>query len=191
MIRALAAIAFAVVLAPTAFAQGLDKYDPAVKKLMPKDQLELVEKIEVINEQSATLLFRNKDAKKRGEENERLGAEAHAIHETITQKLKTEGLKDWVGTASTLLPGFRVILDSWQPIRINLEMKEKKASDIGKALAAIKINDIIRFSTKPDDSYTMPKQIGKTYAGFDQLVKIGSITAVEKIGVKPGPGAKK
>jgi hypothetical protein len=88
------------------------------------------------------------------------------------------------------MPGFRVVFDSWQPIRINLEAKKDPKGDIEKAVSAIKVNDIVRFSTKPDLKYAMPKQVYKQFGGFDQLIKIDSLTAVEKIGTKPPPGKK-
>jgi hypothetical protein len=37
----------------------------------------------------------------------------------------------------------------------------------------------------------MPKKIGNAFAGFDLIVKTGSITSVETIGSKPMPGTTK
>ena len=66
MTRMIALFAVAMLLIGGA-ARGQDKFDPAVKKLMPKDQLELAEKMEALTEKHATLLFRIKDAGKRRE----------------------------------------------------------------------------------------------------------------------------
>jgi hypothetical protein len=189
MKRPISLVVFALVL-NAGSAHAFDPYDPAVKKLMPKDQLEIFEKAESLGEQFWNMASKIKDAKKREEENERLAGEGRQLQETIVKKLQTTGLKDWVGTGSIIMPGFRVVFDSWQPIRVNLEMRDKPKGEIEKAVSAIKVNDIVRFSTKPDPKYAMPKQVHKTFGGFDQLIKIDSITAMEKIGTKPPPGKK-
>jgi hypothetical protein len=196
----IAAFAAAVLLTCGAAARGEDKFDPAVKKLMPKDQLDIVERMEALAEKHGTLLFRVKDAKKRREENERLATEARGIQDEIANKLKTEGLKGWVGKCSTVMPGTAVILDSWQPIHVMFAYPPsgKPTGAAVGAVAAIKVNDVIRFSTKPDPDYAVGRPVGKTYHGFDQPIKIDTVTSVETVAAgsaappaKPRPGRKK
>src|SRR5262245_18089994 len=80
-----------------AVARGQHPFDPALKKLMPKDQLEFTEKVEELDALAWKLPFRVRDDTKRAEENEKLGTEVTRLQEALVQKLKTEGLKGWVG----------------------------------------------------------------------------------------------
>jgi hypothetical protein len=171
--------------------RGQENFDPALKKLMPKDQLEFVEKMEALNTRFWSEIPRIKDATKRGEFNEQLGSEAREIQAAIVKKLQTEGVKDWVGTCCAILPNFRVNLESSQPIRLSMPLHKKPSGEIEKAVSSIKINDIVRFSTKADPSYVLPRMLGKTYAGFDQLIKTDSMTSVATIGTRPSPSAAK
>jgi hypothetical protein len=193
MNRSIALVASAILLSCGPAARGQwEKYPPAMKKLMPKDQLEIFEKAEAIAELHHSLLFRIKDAKKRDEENEKLGAQSRELQETIVKKLKTEGLKGWIGTCDIYMPKNAVVLDSWQPIRISLKMRDKgPVGKVEEALSDLKVFDIVRYSTKADATYTLPKALGKGWAGFDQLIKVDTIVSVEKVGTKPKPGAKK
>ncbi len=190
-----------VLLACGAAAHGQwDKYDPAVKKLMPKDQREIVERMEIVAEKHKTLLFRIKNAKKRGEENEKLAAEARAIQEEVVKKLQTEGLTGWVGVCNIIMPDNAVILDTFQPFILNMRLtpKGKPVGAVEQALRSIKPNDIVRFSTKADPTYAMPRAVGKGFGSVIQEIKIESVTAVEKAGTrsttppaKPSPARKK
>jgi hypothetical protein len=169
-------------------------YDPAVKKLMPKDQLEILEKFEALAEQHRTLLFRIKDEKKRGEENLRLGAEVRKLQEVLTTKLQTEGLKGWVGVCNTIMPDNAVLLDTWQPLITNMKLSDKR-KPIGAAEAAlreIKINDIVRFSTTADPTYVTPPPLGNTFGAAYLTIKISSLASAEKAGTwqRPVPPAK-
>jgi hypothetical protein len=191
MNRAHAVLASIVVLACGTVASGFDPYPPELKKLMPRDQLEIFEKMEALCKEHHDQFFRIKDSKKRAEENEKLAAEARRLHEIIVNKLKTEGLNGWVAIAFVVLPDNAIACDGWQPIRLSLQLRERKVKGkIEDALNAIKVNDIVRFSTKADSSYVMPKQIGRSFGAFDQLIKIDSITSVEKVGTKAPPAKK-
>ena len=59
-----------------------------------------------------------------------------------------------------------------------------------EALKAIKPKDTIRYSTKADSSYTLPKEFSKNLYGIDLLIKIAAITTVEKVGARPDPMPK-
>jgi hypothetical protein len=191
MNRAIVVVVSIITLTCGGGAFGFDPFDPSAKKFMPKDQLEIFEKMEQFCKQESEDFFRIKDAKKRGEENERLGTEARKLHETIVNKLQTEGLKDWIVIAYFVIPDSVILCDGWQPIHLSLQLREKKVKGkIEDALNAIKTNDIVRFSTKADPKYVLPKQRGKTFGPFDQLIKIDSITSVEVVGTKPTPGKK-
>jgi hypothetical protein len=192
MIRSIAAVVSAVALTCGAAHGQYEKYDPVIKKFMPKDQLEIFEKSEALAEQHHSLLFRIKDAKKRDEENERIAAQARELQELIVKKLKTEGLKGWVGACSIIMPKNALVLDSWQPVRISLKMRDKgPVGKVEEAMTEIKLNDIVRYSVKPDASYVVERPLGKGWGGFDQLIKVSTITSVEKVGTKPTPGKKK
>jgi hypothetical protein len=170
---------------------GFDPFDPSAKKFMPKDQLEIFEKMEQLCKQDGEDFFRLKDAKQRGEAELRHASEARKLHETIVSKLQTEGLKGWVVIAYFTIPETVITTDGWQPIHINLQLREKKVKGkIEDALNAIKPNDIVRFSTKPDPKYVMPKG-ERGFGAFEQVIKIDSITSVEVVGTKPVPGKKK
>lgn len=187
MNRLIVALAASILLTCGAAARGQwNKYDPAAKKLMPKDQLEIVERMEDLAEKHKTLLSRIKDAKKRGEENERIGAEQRRIQEEIAKKQQTEGLTGWVGVCHIVMPNNAVVLDSVQPLYMNMKLSDK-GKPIGaaeQALRAIKPNDIVRFSTKPDPSYRLPAPLGKTFGAVGQPVPFTSLASVEKVGVR-------
>src|SRR4051812_46271315 len=186
MIRSLVAVVSTVLLTGGAARAQYEKYDAGMKKFMPKDQLEIFEKAEAIADLHHSLLFRIKDAKKRSEEEVRLAREGRELQELIVKKLKTEGLKGWIGTTSILMPKNAVVLDSWQPIRISLKQRDK--GPVGKvevALSEIKLNDIVRYSVKADPGYVVERPLDKGWAGFDQLIKVDTITSVEKVGTKP------
>jgi hypothetical protein len=187
MNRTIVTLAALILLAGGAAARGQwDKYDPAVKKLMPKDQREIVERMEVIAEQHKTLLFRIKDAKKRGEENEKLAAQAREVQEAVVKKLQTEGLTGWVGVCNIIMPDNAVILDTLQPFITNIRLSEKgkPVGEAERALRSIKINDVVRFSTKADPTYAMPPAVGKGFGSVIQEIKIGSLTAAEKVATR-------
>jgi hypothetical protein len=194
MKRTIVALAVAALLTCGAAARGqYEKFDPAAKKLMPKDQLEIVERLEALAEKHRTLLFRIKDAKKRGEENERLAAETRVIQEALTKKLQTEGLTGWVGVCHIVMPNNAVILDSWQPLHLDMRLsdKGKSAGPAEDALRSIKPNDIVRFSTKADPTYTVPRALGKGWGAVGQPIKVTSLTSVEKVGTRQlAPAAK-
>lgn len=191
MFRASCLTAVLLLLSWNNLASAFDPYDPAVKKLMPKDQLEIFEKIEDLCKQDHEQFFRIKDRKKRDEEAERLGGQARQLYELIGQKVKTEGLKGWVATAYVILPDVAIACDGWQTIRLNLKLRDRnEKGKIEDAMNAIRPNDIIRFSTKPDPTYVMPKALGKTIYGYDQHIRIETITSVEKIGTKTLPAKK-
>jgi|GEM_PF-5722725 len=187
MNRTIALVASTVLLIPATAARGFDPYDPAVKKLMPADQLEIFEKMEALCKQEHDQFFAIKDTKKREEERQKLADASRRLHEQILNKLKTEGLKGWVGTAFFTTPDTAVMFDGWQAIRISLQMRDRKVKGpIEDALNAIKPADIIRFSTKADSGYTLPAD-RKSVGGIDQLIKIDTITSVEKIGTWTRP----
>jgi hypothetical protein len=191
MKRTIVLFAFTLLLTCGAAARGQYKFDPAVKKLMPKDQLEIVERLEVLAERHSTLLFRIKDAKKRGEENERLAAEMRVIQEELTKKLQSEGLTEWVGVCHTVISNNFVILDAWQPLHIDMQLS-RKGKSVGAAedaLRAIKPNDIVRYSTKADPTAKLPRALGKTWGAVGQPIKVTSLTSVEKVGTwqRPAP----
>jgi hypothetical protein len=186
MNRVVVALAGIVVLTGGEAVRGQwEPFDPAIKKFMPKDQLEFVEKTEALADLHRTQLSRIRDAKKRGEDNEQLAAKMKDLHESLVNKLKTEGLKDWVFRCDVLLPKFQFLCGGMQPFHANFKLpKDGKASSReDTALIALKPNDVFRFSTKPDTSCKMPKNSPKTWGPFDQEVKLGSVTKVEKLGV--------
>jgi hypothetical protein len=186
MNRIVVALAGIVLLAGGNAAQGQwDPFEPAIKKLMPKDQLEFVEKTEALADLHRTQLSRIKDAKKRSEDNEQLAAKMKDLHESLVNKLKTDGLKDWVFRCDVLLPKLSFLCGGMQPFHMNVKLpKNGKASGPeDTALQALKPNDVFRFSTKPDGSYGMPKNSPKSWGPFDQEVKLGTVTKVEKLGV--------
>ena len=190
MSRSIALLATAVVLSCGPVACGFNNYDPGAKKLMPKDQLEIFEKMESLAAQDWSLQSRIKDAKQRQEEKERIGAACRELHELMIKKLKTEGLKDWIGTCDILMPDNAIVFDSWQAIRTSLQTSKKATGKVPDALNAVKQKEIIRFSTKPDSSYAMPRDRTKNLYGIDLIIKLDSITAIEKVGTRPDPVPK-
>jgi hypothetical protein len=191
MCRTIAAFAFATAfLTGDGVARGQNAFDPALKKLMPKDQLEFVEKVESLNAQAGKLLFQFRDAQKRAEENERLGTEVTHLQETLANKLKTEGLKGWVGLCGVIMPDNFVILDRFQAYHLELRLppeKKKAKGEIELALVSIKPDEAVRFSTKPDPTCEMGPVRSKNHHQFEQEIKLASITAVEKVPYTPTP----
>jgi hypothetical protein len=188
------AIAVFAALSFAAVACGQAGYNPNAKKLMPRDQLEVVEKLEELQHGYDGLLFRIKDAKQRGEENERLGSASRAIHESLVKKLQTEGVKDWIGKVDIVAggsPGYFIIVDSWQPMHLDIKLHDKWTdTGVGPTLKTIKPNDYIRFSIKADSKCLLPKPLGKTFGAFGQPVPVDTMTAVEKIAVEAPPKAE-
>jgi hypothetical protein len=193
MKRTIVVLATAIILTHSGAIYGQNAFDPALKKLMPKDQLEFVEKVESLNEQNSKLLFRIRDAKQRAEENERLGTEVTRLQEALVKKLKTEGLKGWVGQCGVILPDTFVVFDRFQPFHLELQMPEKKKAkgSIEEAIISIKIDDVVRFSTKPDPSHAMPAREFKNHHQITQEIKLASITSIEKVPYTPTPPAAK
>jgi hypothetical protein len=189
MTRTAAIVVIVLLVVARPSAHGQDKFDPAIKKLMPKDQLEFAEKMEDLTERHSTLLSRVKDAGKRKIENEQLGTEVRQIQEDLGNKVKSDGLKGWIGRVGIIMPGNVLVLDSWQPIQLcpQLPSKAKARGPVEEALVAMKINDGVRFSTKPDDTYKMPRVVGTTFHGFNQQIKLETITSVEKVTLDPPP----
>jgi hypothetical protein len=186
MNRIVVALAGAILLTGGQAARGQwEPFDPAIKKLMPKDQIEFVEKTEALADLHRTQLSRIKDAKKRAEDNEQLAAKMKDLHESLMNKLKTDGLKDWVFRCDVLIPKFTFLCGGFQPFHVNFKLPKdgKASSPEDTALLALKPNDVFRFSTKPDASYKMPKNSPKSWGPFDQEVKLGTVTKVEKVGV--------
>ncbi|HEX3150641.1 MAG TPA: hypothetical protein VHR66_21365 [Gemmataceae bacterium] len=190
MKRSIALLTTFVVLTCGPVACAFNPYDPGAKKLMPKDQLAIFEKMEALADQDWSLSSRIKEAKQRQEEKERIGTQARELHELMITKLKTEGLKDWIGTCDILMPDNAVVFDSWQAIRTSLQTSKKATGKVPDALNAVKLKEIIRFSTKPDASYAMPKDRTKNLYGIDLIIKLDTITAVEKVGTRPDPVPK-
>jgi hypothetical protein len=189
MTRTAVLLAIFILIAAEASAPGQDKFDPAVKKLMPADQLEIAEKMEDLTKRHSTLLFRIKDAGKHKIENEQLGADVRKIQEDLGKKVTSDGLKGWVGKVGIIMPGNVLVLDSWQPIQLCLHLpsKAKAHGPVEEALVAMKINDGVRFSTKPDPTYSTPAPTGKTFHGFNQQINLETITSVEKVPLDPPP----
>ena len=181
--------ALVMVLSCVGVAGAHDPFDPALKKLMPKDQLEFTEKVEALSEQHEKLLFRFRDSGQRQEENVRLGSEVTKLQEALVNKLKTEGLKGWVGKCGIIMPDNFVIFDRFQPYQLQLQMPEKKKAkgEIEKTIVGVKIDEVVRFSTKPDPTYALAKVTSKTHHGFSQTVKLSSITSVEIVPFTPTP----
>ena len=186
MKRVVVALAGVVLLAGGGTARGQwEPFDPALKKFMPKDQLEFVEKAQALADLHHTLLSRIPDAKKRGEENEMLAARMRELHASLVQKLNTEGLKDWVCKTDVLLPKFMFACGTMNPFHLNFKLpKDGKARNPEEAtLVTFKPDDVFRFSIKPDKSYAMPKAVVKTWGPFQQEIKPETVTKVEKVGV--------
>ena len=108
------------------------------------------------------------------------------------KRLKIEGVKDWVGKVSVVAPETTLILDSYQPVQILLQLPEKKNAKgaIEETLLSIKLNDIVRFSTQPDDKAGIAPA-GKTFHGFSQQIRLESLTAVEKLASAANASAPK
>lgn len=189
MKRASFILAAAIILTCGSVVCGQNNFDPALKKLMPKDQLEFTEKVESLNEQAAKLLFRFRDADQRKAENERLGSEVTKLQQGLVNKLKTEGLKGWVGQCGVIMPDNFVIFDRFQASHLELQMPEKKKAKgaIEEAIVAIKVDEVVRFSTKPDPSAVMPTRDFKNHHQITQLINLSSITSVEKVPYTPTP----
>ena len=192
MNRTLAGLAGLVLLGCSSAASARDKHPAALKRLMPPEQLALAERMEYLTEQHATLLSRIKDAKQRRVENEKLGAEVRRLQEALVNRLRTEGLNGWVGTCGVVAPGNVVMLNRFQAVVLYLELRgdEKPRTPTESAVHAIRVNEIVRFSTKPDPSYALPRATGKTFHGFGQNIKLDSITAVQRLGVAGPPAPK-
>jgi hypothetical protein len=174
-------------------ARGQEKFDAALKKLMPKDQLEISEKMEDLTQRHSTLLFRIRDAGKRKIENEQLGTEMRQIQDDLGKKVKSDGLKSWIGRVGIIMPGNVLVLDSWQPIQLCLHLpsKAKAHGPVEEALVAMKINEGVRFTTKPDPTYFRAVSTSKTFHGFDQQINLETITSVEKVPLDPPPATGK
>jgi hypothetical protein len=186
MNRVIVALTGIILLAGGGAAHGQwEPFEPALKKLMPKDQVEFVEKTEALAELHKTQLTRIKDAKKRGEENEQLAAKMKDLHESLVKKLQNDGLKNWVLRCDTQIPKLLIGCGGFQPFHMNFRspLKNKTKSPEDEAVLALKPNEVFRFSTKADSSYAMPKYSRNSWGPFEQDVKLGTITKVEKLGV--------
>lgn len=190
MSRTIVVFASVALLTGGAVARGDHPFDPALKKLMPKDQLEFVEKIEQLNADAGKVIFRFRDEAGRAKENERLGTEMTRLQQALVTKLKTEGLTGWVGKCGIIMPDTVVILDRFQSYHLELQLppeKKKAKGPIEQALVALKVEEVVRFSTKPDAAYEMGLVRSKSYHQFEQKIKLASITAVETVPFTPTP----
>ena len=188
MKRVVVALAVVVMLAGGGAARGQwDPFDPTIKKYMPKDQLEFVEKTEALADLHRTqpLADQGRQEAQAFEENEQLAGKMRDLQESLVKKLKTDGVKlDWVFRSDVLLPKFQFLCGGFQPFHMNFRLpKDGKASSAEDTiLIALKPNDVFRFSTKPDPSCKMPKNSPKTWSAFDQQINLGTVTKIEKLG---------